>query len=149
MEQLSTRIHASALLGRAATSAGQRGGGALLHTALRFAASIARARASFRKRSGGAKGNMRCADPMRRGAVSNCEFVRSESLSAKRSSGRLRCPSSWGGVFASGRVVRCSSPWGARLEVSSLCQTLSFEESLVYPVNVSGIVSKLVPVSCL
>ena len=53
--------------------------------------SIARARASFRKRSGGAKGNMRCADPMRRGASAECERVWSAGLSAKRPSGRVRC----------------------------------------------------------
>ena len=53
--------------------------------------SIARACASFRKRSVGAKGNMRRADSMRRGAVADCERVRSAGLSAKRPSGRVQC----------------------------------------------------------
>ena len=53
--------------------------------------SIARARASFRKRSAGAKGNMRRADSMRRGAVADCERVRTAGLSAKRPSGRVQC----------------------------------------------------------
>ena len=57
---------------------------------VRFASLPSRGHARRCKRSGGSKGNVRRANPIRRVRVSVCERGRSESLSAKSSSGRVR-----------------------------------------------------------